>query len=110
MIHKHPYLADFVDIVALDSEETAKNTFKLQYKNIARDLNTYWKKNDRFKPLTIKNSQYFCEKDERQKVVSMKVTGDCFITVLGPRTRSDLAVYSIKVFDRYCFLILGLND
>jgi len=101
MINKQPYLADFVDIVALDSEDTPKNYLKLQYKNIARDLNAYWKKSDRFKPLTIKNSQYFCEKDERQKVVSMKVTGNCFITVLGPRTRSDLAVYSIKVFDRH---------
>ena len=60
MINKQPYLADFVDIVALDSEDTPKNYLKLQYKNIARDLNAYWKKSDRFKPLTIKNSQYFC--------------------------------------------------
>ena len=84
----------------IESEENCKNYFKLKYKDLVRELNTHWKKNDRFKPRTIRNSQFFCEKDERQKVVSMKVTGRCFITVLGPRTRSDLAVYSIKVFDR----------
>jgi hypothetical protein len=30
----------------------------------------------------------------------VQVAGDYFLTVLGPRTRSDLAVFSIKVFDR----------
>ena len=101
LINKHPYLAEFVDINQLDSEESSKNSFKLKYRDIARDLNTYWKKNDRYKPLTIRNGQFFCERDERQKVVSMKVSGDCIVTVLGPRTRSDLAVYTIKVFDRH---------
>ena len=81
-------------------EETLKHGCKGVYKNLAKDLNMFWKKNEKFKPLTQRNGQYFCEKDERQKVVSMKVTGDYFITVLGPRTRSDLAVFSIRVFDR----------
>lgn len=101
LMTKHPYLSDMADIEALEEEELiVKNTFKIKFKDIAKDLNSFWKKNDRFKPLTTRNTAFFCQKDERQKVVNMKVTGDCFITVLGPRTRSDLAVYSIKVFDR----------
>lgn len=106
MIVKHPYLEEFVDVDLLERQDllqqSVRNSFKLKYRDVAKDLNNYWKKNDRFRPLTIRNGQYFCEKDERQKVVSMKVTGSCFITVLGPRTRSDLAVYTIKVYDRHC--------
>jgi len=98
LVVRHPYLANKIDLDA--QEETLKHGCKGVYKNLAKDLNMFWKKNEKFKPLTQRNGQYFCEKDERQKVVSMKVTGDYFITVLGPRTRSDLAVFSIRVFDR----------
>ena len=97
MVTKHPYLEDLVDF---DLELPQKKFYKSKFKQLTRSLNGFWKKSDKFKPLTIRNSQYFCERDDRQKVVSIKVTGSCFITVLGPRTRSDLAVYSIKVFSR----------
>ena len=85
---KHPYLCEMVNMEALEAEELiVKNTFKIKFKDVAKDLNSFWKKSDRFKPLTTRNSSFFCQKDDRQKVVNMKVTGDCFITVLGPRTR-----------------------
>lgn len=83
-----------------DLERPQMKFYKAKFTELTRNLNRCWKKSDKFKPLTIRNNQYFCERDERQKVVSIKVTGKCFITVLGPRTRSDLAVYCIKVFDR----------
>ena len=97
LLTRQPYLAPLYNMELIEAGENCSNYYKLKYKELARELNTHWKKNDRFKPRTIRNGQFFCEKDERQKVVSMKVTGKCFITVLGPRTRSDLAVYSIKV-------------
>ena len=97
LVSKHPYLEELVDF---DLELLQEKFYKSKFKELTRSLNRCWKKSDKFKPLTIRNNQYFCERDERQKVVSIKVTGSCFITVLGPRTRSDLAVYCIKVFDR----------
>lgn len=73
---------------------------KKLWRDCSKELYKYWKKDFRWRPKTIRNSSYFCERDERQKIVSFKVTGDHVITVLGPRTRSDLKVYAIKVFDR----------
>jgi len=100
LVSRQPYLADRVDLTCSAENPPPSNTFKLQYRSLAKQLNIFWKKNERFKPLTVRNNQYYCEAGSRQKVVSMRVTGSCFITVLGPRTRSDLAVFSIKVFDR----------
>lgn len=40
------------------------------FRAIARELNTFWRKNDKYKPSTQRNSQYFCQKDDRQKIVS----------------------------------------
>merc|ERR1711942_67417 len=79
LVLRHPYLSHKIDLDV--QEETLKHGCKGVYKNLAKDLNMFWKKNEKFKPLTQRNGQYF-------------------ITVLGPRTRSDLAVFSIRVFDR----------
>ena len=43
------------------------------FRAIARELNTFWRKNDKYKPSTQRNSQYFCQKDDRQKIVSYKL-------------------------------------
>jgi len=108
LIARHPYLAHKVvpyikdTTQATDSsiDNASSSTCKMIYNSVAKELNMFWKKNEQYKPVTRRNGEYFCERDSRQKIVSMKVTGDHFITVLGPRTRSDQAVYSIKVFAR----------
>lgn len=105
LVSKHPYLMHKVSphmqlIQAADNDQTNIANCKSIYKNLAKELNVFWKKSEQYKPLTRRNDGYFCEKDARQKIVSMRVTGDFFITVLGPRTRSDQAVFTIRVFSR----------
>jgi len=102
LLNRHPYISHSnpLGLVLGEEEERLRPTCKAAYRAIAKELNTFWRKNDKYKPKTERNSQYFCEKDERQKIVSMRVTGEHFITVLGPRTRSDPAVYTIRVFSR----------
>ena len=41
--------------------------------NVARDLNMYWKKTQNYEPGVTRNVKYFCEKNDRQKIVSIRV-------------------------------------
>jgi len=105
LILRHPYLSDQITphiqyIQAADCELTTVENCKTIYNNIAKRLNTFWRKSEQFKPKTKRNGGYFCKRAENEKIVSIKVTGDYFVTVLGPRTRSDPAVFSIRVFNR----------
>jgi len=102
LVHKHPYLSHSNPpaLTLGEEEERLRPACKKAYRAIARELNTFWRKNDKYKPSTQRNSQYFCQKDDRQKIVSMRVTGEHFLTVLGPRTRSDPPLYTIRVFSR----------
>lgn len=106
LLKENPYLRDKAFSKLGYTEEPLEDLIqdgvrcKKLFKDCANELSMYWKKSQRYRPKTIRNSSYFCERDERQKIVSFKVTGDHMITVLGPRTRSDLKVYAIKVFDR----------
>ena len=40
------------------------------FRGIAKELNTFWRKNDKYKPSTQRNCQYFCQRDDQQKIVS----------------------------------------
>jgi len=105
LINKHPYLKDLITphiqhIQAADCDLTTVENCSTIYKNLAKRLNTYWRKSEQFKPQTRRNGAYFCEREPNQKIVNIKVTGDYFVTVLGPRTRSDPAMFSIRVFSR----------
>ena len=42
----------------------------LHFRAIAKELNTFWRKNDKYKPSTQRNCQYFCQRDDQQKIVS----------------------------------------
>ena len=41
------------------------------FRGIAKELNTFWRKNDKYKPSTQRNCQYFCQRDDQQKIVSL---------------------------------------
>ncbi|XP_023335344.1 uncharacterized protein LOC111706663 [Eurytemora carolleeae] len=104
LLAAHPYLKAKVcstwnvDLNNLDSKDLKYS--KSLYKKLARELNQFWKRSDRWEPTVTRNSMFFCQKQKNQKIVSLKVAGDHIVTVLGPRTRSDDAIFTIKVFDR----------
>jgi len=104
LLASNPYLTKkFYETWKLSLQDLDSQDLKFcknLYKNLARDLNNYWKRSDRYEPTVTRNLKYFCAKLENQKIVSLKVTGDHIVTVLGPRTRSDQSIFSIKVFDR----------
>ena len=52
----------------MDNDTEAGVVFKLRYRDLAKSLNTFWRKNDRYKPVTTRNTAFFCERDDRQKV------------------------------------------
>ena len=47
-------------------------TSSIPFRGIAKELNTFWRKNDKYKPSTQRNCQYFCQRDDQQKIVSPK--------------------------------------
>jgi len=102
LVHKHPYLSHSNPpaLTLGEEEERLRPACKKAYRGIAKELNTFWRKNDKYKPSTQRNCQYFCQRDDQQKIVNIRVTGEHFLTILGPRTRSDPTVYTIRVFSR----------
>jgi len=102
MVNKHPYLSHSNPpaLTLGEEEERLRPACKKAYRGIAKELNTFWRKNDKYKPSTQRNCQYFCQRDDQQKIVNIRVTGEHFLTILGPRTRSDPTVYTIRVFCR----------
>jgi hypothetical protein len=56
--------------------------FCLSEQNLARDLNLYWKKTVRFEPGVTRNSTYFCQKNDRQKIVSIRVRRNTVLSTL----------------------------
>merc|ERR1711863_92085 len=102
LVHKHPYLSHSNPpaLTLGEEEERLRPACKKAYRGIAKELNTFWRKNDTYKPSTQRNCQYFCHRDDQQKIVNIRVTGEHFLTILGPRTRSDPTVYTIRVFSR----------
>ena len=42
-----------MDLTCSAENPPPSNTFKLQYRSLAKQLNIFWKKNERFKPLTV---------------------------------------------------------
>jgi len=104
LLSSHPYLTHKfcetwkLSIPDLDSEDL--KFCKNLYQELARHLNVFWKRSDQYEPAVIRNSKFFCQKQATQKIVSLKVVGDHIVTVLGPRTRSDQSIFSIKVFNR----------
>jgi len=102
LVNKHPYLSHSNPpaLTLGEEEERLRPACKKAYRGIAKELNTFWRKNDKYKPSTQRNCQYFCQRDDQQKIVNIRVTGEHFLTILGPRTRSDPTVYTIRVFSR----------
>merc|ERR1711936_1306738 len=102
LVHKHPYLSHSNPpaLTLGEEEERLRPACKKAYRGIAKELNTFWRKNDKYKPSTQRNCQYFCQRDDQQKIVNIRVTGEHFLTILAPRTRSDPTVYTIRVFSR----------
>ena len=47
------------------------------FRGIAKELNTFWRKNDKYKPSTQRNCQYFCQRDDQQKIVSFVWESNC---------------------------------
>jgi len=105
LLSSHPYLsAKFYETRNLTPSNLDSQDLKFcktLYKELARDLNSYWKRTNLYEPTVVRNQKFFCQRSSNQKIVSLKVTGDHIVTVLGPRTRSDQSIFSIKVFDRH---------
>ena len=70
-------LQESVQVNMIFSFDNVPELIHSLFRGIAKELNTFWRKNDKYKPSTQRNCQYFCQRDDQQKIVSFVWKSNC---------------------------------